>query len=96
MPTKRIETVGSVFEIDENDMRYRRFPKVEAPREKPDWSTGILQDGVWHPYVSWEIRIIPSLGDWERLCITTPGVDDECYGLLFAPIEPKELDDGPE
>lgn len=54
---KRIETVGSIFEIDEDLMRYRRWPKQEAPRDNPEWSdsrAGALQDFVWHSYERWE------------------------------------------
>lgn len=55
----RIETGGSIFEIDEDMDRYRRFPKNEGPREKPEWSderAGALQDAVWHPFVKWGYR----------------------------------------
>lgn len=52
---KRIESRGSFWEIDEDLLQYRRWPKQEAPREQPGWSTGVLQDFVWLPYVSYEI-----------------------------------------
>lgn len=93
MPTIRIETQGSVFEIDEDDLRYRRFPKQEAPRERPEWSddrAGVLQDFVWHPYLSWEIRVVPALGEWERLVITTHLNEGGAPARVIAPIEPAE------
>lgn len=55
----RVESDGSFWEIDEDLMRYRRWPKAEKPREDPDWgneNAGALQDLVWHDYVSWRIR----------------------------------------
>jgi hypothetical protein len=55
----RVESSGSFWEIDEDLMRYRRWPKSEKPREDPDWgdeNAGALQDIVWHTYVSWRIR----------------------------------------
>lgn len=88
----RIETLGSIFEIDELDRRYRRFPKHEAPRERPEWSderAGRLQDGIWHPYLSWEIRVVPSLGEWERLLIMTHVNEDGKGAYVVAPMEPK-------
>lgn len=65
----RIESLGSIWEIDEEMLRYRRWPKQEAPREKPEWSddrAGKLQDFVWHSYVSYWI-------DGGRLFIDTGG-----------------------
>lgn len=47
----RVESVGSIWEIDEDDLRYRRWPKEESPREDPTWgdeTQGALQDFVWH------------------------------------------------
>ena len=48
-----VETQGSIWHIDEDLNRYRRFPKEEKPREKPEWSdeqAGPLQDAVWHDF----------------------------------------------
>jgi hypothetical protein len=55
--TTRIESFGSIWEIDEDDLRYRRFPKWEGPREKMEWGTteGPLKDFEWHPYSEWRI-----------------------------------------
>ncbi len=57
----RIESFGSIWEIDEEDHRYRRWPKQEAPREHAEWSderAGALQDFVWHHYDTWFIDAI--------------------------------------
>lgn len=56
---KRIETLGSIWVIDEGCNRYCRFPKTEAGRERPEWGNaeaGLLQDAVWHDYDHWEIK----------------------------------------
>ena len=73
----RIESLGSVWEIDEDDLRYRRFPKNEAPRENPEWGgpeAGALQDFVWHPFISW--RITSNRFFESRLVIVT-AVDED-------------------
>jgi hypothetical protein len=46
----KIESVGSFWEFDTTLHRYRRWPKNEGPRERPEWSppSGPLQDFVWH------------------------------------------------
>lgn len=52
MATVHIESLGSIWEIDALDMRYRRWPKHEAPRERPEWGderAEALQDYTWHP-----------------------------------------------
>jgi hypothetical protein len=57
--TARVVTAGSIFELDDDLRRYRRYPNREQPREKPEWSderAGVLQDFVWHPMVSWHYR----------------------------------------
>ena len=49
-------------EIDDDLLRYRRLPKHEMGRERPEWSderAGILQDAVWHTFERWEIRPHP-------------------------------------
>ena len=65
----RVESLGSVWEIDENLNRYRRFPKTETGREKPEWSderAGALQDAVWHDFTGdWEIRKRPIVVEWD-------------------------------
>lgn len=74
---QRIETMGSIFEIDEDDLRYRRFPKHEGPREKPEWSderAGALQDAVWHPYIEWEFE--PAWDYMSKALIITFGHND--------------------
>lgn len=68
----RIESVGSVWEIDEDDLRYRRWPKTEGPRENPEWGgpdAGALQDFVWHPFLSW--RVATNRFSETRLVIVT-------------------------
>lgn len=61
-PTVRVESLGSMWLIDEIDMVYMRLPKGEGPRKSPDgadWTgpgAGILQDYVWHPFESWAIE----------------------------------------
>lgn len=54
----KIESIGSFWWFDEATHEYMRLPKNEMPRERPDWSderAGVLQDAVWHPYVSYSI-----------------------------------------
>jgi hypothetical protein len=58
--TIRIETggdYGSVWEIDELDMRYRRWPKNEGPRpsEYSSDNGGPLKDFVWHTMSGWRV-----------------------------------------
>lgn len=83
---RRVETVGSVFEFDEQDRRYRRWPKSEAPRERPEWGTtrGPLMDAVWHPFVDWSVET----GQWgvRRLLITVARNDDGTCTRVSAPI----------
>lgn len=60
-PTTRVETLGSVWLLDEIDMVYMRLPKGEGPRKSPegaDWTgpgAGVMQDYVWHPFTEWWI-----------------------------------------
>lgn len=60
-PTTTIESLGSVWLIDENEKHYCRLPRTEGPRQSPpgeDWGgpdAGDLQDLVWHPYLEWSI-----------------------------------------
>ena len=57
-PTTTVETMGSVWLIDEDQMTYLRMPKREGPRENGwgDADQGDLADLVWHPFTEWEIR----------------------------------------
>lgn len=63
----RIESAGSLWWIDENAKEYLRTPKVEAPRDPPEWGderAGALQDLVWHPYDSWALIATVGLEDY--------------------------------
>jgi len=54
-----ITTLGSFWEIDEENARYRRAPRGVGKREDPAWGderAGALQDEVWHPYTSWTTK----------------------------------------
>lgn len=54
----RIESKGSIWWFDEQAREYLRLPRVEQPRERPEWSderAGALQDAVWHPYEWFEL-----------------------------------------
>ena len=79
MGVVRVETLGSIFVIDEDLERYCRFPLQEGPRERPEWGgpdAGDLQDLVWHDYAGgWFIHPItdrlvirvreePGTGEW--------------------------------
>lgn len=70
---RRVESMGSIWLFDEDRMVYFRFPKTEAPRDRPEWGdvdAGVLQDAVPHPYVAWRIEPNTQLtGD--RLLIDT-------------------------
>jgi hypothetical protein len=58
----RVQSRGSLWVLDEDLLRYCRFPLNEAPRERPEWGSadaGALQDAVWHPYVSWRLSDHP-------------------------------------
>lgn len=66
----RIESVGSIWLIDEDLKRYMRMPKTEKPREpKPYYDQHeSLDDLVWHSYSRWFtgngwLRIVLSDGD---------------------------------
>lgn len=68
-----VESLGSIWWIDEVLERYWRMPKVEMPRECPEWSdsrAGACQDAVWHPLLDWWI----DEADGGRLIIRTPDV----------------------
>jgi hypothetical protein len=50
---------GSNWWFDEDAMEYLRLPKVEQPRERPEWGSpdaGPLEDAKWHTYVEWWIE----------------------------------------
>lgn len=73
MSVRRVESRGSIWEIDEVLMRYRRFPREEKPREDPSWGgpdAGALQDFAWHEFTSW--RFDPTWNGW-ALVIEVPG-----------------------
>ena len=56
-PTTTVETMGSVWLLDEDNCVYLRMPKHEGPRSN-GWGAadqGDLADLVWHPFESWEI-----------------------------------------
>lgn len=76
----RVRTLGSVFEIDEALGRYRRMPREERPRERPEWGgpdAGPLRDFAWLPMGEEGWRI----DDRARLLINLP---DDTY--LVAPL----------
>jgi len=54
----KVETRGSLWWFDDTAHEYLRLPRVEQPRERPEWSderAGVLQDAVWHPMLGWRI-----------------------------------------
>jgi hypothetical protein len=86
---RRIETLGSVWFLDEDGSEYIRLPKTEGPRSPgpngEDWGgvdAGELQDLVWHPMFGWEIR---SGLAFDRLIIF---VDQEHEFVVSAPMVP--------
>jgi hypothetical protein len=85
MTTQRIESRGSYWEIDEEDLRYRRWPKYEGPRENPEWGkNGVLQDAIWHPFVRWEYRFVGT--PYEELVIVIREQDDGNNHVVRAPM----------
>ena len=61
---RRIESIGSYWEIDEDLKRYRRWPKEETPRPN-EWGgpeAGALQDLVWHEYHEVTFTPMTSMG----------------------------------
>lgn len=81
---RRIETFGSIFEVDEDLEQYRRWPKHEKPRDKPEWGSeeaGLLQDFVWHPLVRWGVH------PHEPRLIIQSQADTEGHDALSAPVD---------
>ena len=83
----RIESVGSIWLLDEEQSRYMRMPKREEPRPNgwggPDQEQ--LQDLVWLPFIGWRI-------DPERLQLRIHTHDNE-HGkpmCVVAPMPPGE------
>lgn len=77
----RVESLGSVWFLDDDAHEYLRMPKTEGPRPKgpngEDWGgpdAGHLQDLIWQPMVSW------SISEHGRLRI----VVDEDSGLMVS------------
>lgn len=59
MTTTIVATLGSYWEFDEENKRYRRAPRGEGKRENPAWGderAGIMEDQVWHPYSRWDTQ----------------------------------------
>lgn len=60
-PTTQIVSLGSIWLIDETEMKYCRLPRTEGPRQSPpgaDWGgpgAGELQDNVWLDFITWRI-----------------------------------------
>jgi hypothetical protein len=80
----RVESTGSIWEIDVEDMRYRRFPKEESPREKPEWgnSEDGLKDFVWHDFIEWRVTdtrliITTQVTDKGPVCVVAPLPSDQ-------------------
>jgi hypothetical protein len=51
-----VARVGSLWDFDTLLGCYRRMPKVERPRERPEWGderAGECQDFVWHGLRDW-------------------------------------------
>lgn len=79
-PTTVIDTLGSVWHIDDDTKVYVRTPKNEGPRapgpEGQDWggpgAEPGLQDQVEHPFESWEIVEREHLMDWHMECNPCP------------------------
>lgn len=94
MTTLRVTSFGSIWEIDEDLMRYRRYPRREQPRERAEWSderAGALQDFVWHPMAG-EWRLEPR---HKRLIIPVPDERATFYGkqmIASAPLDDDEFE----
>lgn len=88
----RIESVGSIWFLDEAGGEYLRLPKTEGPRESPegeDWGgpdAGGLEDLKWHPMFGWERKVY---GMTEKLVIFTDEAHEMC---VSAPLGIADLD----
>ena len=70
---EHVEGLGSVWVFDDGASRYMRLPRMETPREHPEWGdarAGSCQDGVWHDMVGWcrvdggrRLVIVPAVGE---------------------------------
>lgn len=87
----RVETLGSIWFIDEIEGEYIRMPREEGPRRPgpngEDWGGADadpgLQDLVWHKQYGWEIRPGEAIS---RLVIFT---DPEHEYVVTAPLIPE-------
>ena len=92
----RVESLGSVWEIDLSLMRYRRYPKEERPREFPEWSderAGALQDFVWHPMSA--KPFVKDVRGWPRMFVPVPEARIYVEGtgpFVTAPLDEAEAD----
>lgn len=94
----RIESIGSIWWLDDDRLEYLRAPKHEGPRTSPedeDWGgpgAGELQDLRWHPMVRWHrtaLRLIIELDD-DGHYISAPLTWDEAIANIL--VEELEAD----
>jgi hypothetical protein len=63
----RVESIGSIWWIDEENMKYSRTPKVERPRDFPANGDGTpLKDLKWFPFTHWVLLPVAKKNFWER------------------------------
>lgn len=99
----RVMSLGSIWEIDTDLNRYRRYPRKEKPRDDASWGSaeaGPLQDFVWHemPDEPSIVRYHPGLDYWDvpgalRIPCTSERATPLGRGAwVHAPLEQEELD----
>lgn len=85
---QRVESIGSIWMIDDQAKVYVRMPKYEGPRPngwgEPD--QGLLADLVRHPFIDWHVEDHPGFG--RRLKIHTHNDPDTGKPMyVVAPME---------
>ncbi len=87
---ERIVSVGSLWDFDALLGRYRRMPKVERPRARPEWGderAGDCEDFVWHGLRDWWIcddgrRLVIVPASWEAFWVPmSPDVLGSTYDV---------------
>lgn len=77
----RVDSLGSIWRFDDDLGRYMRTPRVEAPREHPEWGderAGPCQDFIWHELDSWWVT-----SDGKRLVVVPVS-----FGPFWVPLTP--------
>ena len=81
----RVVGVASVWLFDDVELVYMRLPRMEGPRERPEWGdvrAGGCQDNVWHALDDWWVT-----PDHRRLVVAPSG-----FETFWAPLDPQVCD----